>query len=79
MKAFEGLIRSLATKLGVDPNRARQIMGAAYEANRLQSMYQDLNTATKELAKAEAALKTIKYPKLKATKKKLIDLVKNLS
>jgi hypothetical protein len=76
MKAFEGLIRSLATKLGVDPNRARQIMGAAYEANRLQSMYQDLDTATKELAQAETDLKTIKDPKLKATKKKLIDALK---
>jgi hypothetical protein len=77
MKAFEGLIRSLATKLGVDPNRARQIMGAAYEANRLQSMYQDLDTATKELAQAETDLKTIKDPKLKATKKKLIDALKD--
>ena len=77
MKAFEGLIRSLATKLGVDPNRARQIMGAAYEANRLQSMYQDLDTATKELAQAEADLKTLKDPKLKATKKKLIDALKD--
>jgi hypothetical protein len=77
MKAFEGLIRSLATKLGVDPNRARQIMGAAYEANRLQSMYQDLSTAQKELATAETALKTIKDPKLKATKKKLIDALKD--
>jgi hypothetical protein len=77
MKAFEGLIRSLATKLGVDPNRARQIMGAAYEANRLQSMYQDLDTATKELAQAETDLKTIKDPKLKATKKKLIDTLRD--
>jgi hypothetical protein len=77
MKAFEGLIRSLATKLGVDPNRARQIMGAAYEANRLQSMYQDLDTATKELAQAEADLKTIKEPKLKETKKKLITALRD--
>jgi hypothetical protein len=77
MKAFEGLIRSLSAKLGVEPNRARQIMGAAYEANRLQSMYQDLDTATKELAQAEADLKTIKEPKLKDTKKKLIDSLKD--
>jgi hypothetical protein len=77
MKAFEGLIRSLGTKLGVEPNRARQIMGAAYEANRLQSMYQDLSTAQKDLATAEADLKTLKDPKLKATKKKLIDALKD--
>jgi hypothetical protein len=77
MKAFEGLILSLAKKLGVEPNRARQIMGAAYEANRLQSMYQDLATAEKELAQAEADLKTIKEPKLKETKKKLISALKD--
>jgi hypothetical protein len=77
MKAFEGLILSLAKKLGVEPNRARQIMGAAYEANRLQSMYQDLDTATKELAQAEVDLKAIKDPKLKATKKKLIDTLRD--
>jgi hypothetical protein len=77
MKAFEGLIRSLGTKLGVEPNRARQIMGAAYEANRLQSIYQDLSTAEKELVTAEADLKTLKDPKLKATKKKLIDVLKD--
>jgi hypothetical protein len=77
MKAFEGLILSLAKKLGVEPNRARQVMGAAYEANRLQSMYQDLATAEKELAQAEIDLKTIKEPKLKETKKKLITALKN--
>jgi hypothetical protein len=77
MKAFEGLIRSLATKLGVDPNRARQVMGAAYEANRLQSMYKDLDTATKELAQAETDLKTIKDPRLKTIKKKLIDTLRD--
>ena len=77
MKAFEGLIRSLGTKLGVEPNRARQIMGAAYEANRLQSIYQDLATAEKELSQAEVDLKTIKEPKLKDTKKKLIAALKD--
>jgi hypothetical protein len=66
MKAFEGLIRSLATKLGVDPNRARQIMGAAYEANRLQSMYQDLSTAEKELVTAEKQIKDIENVKQSA-------------
>lgn len=73
MNKFEDLIRSLATKLGVSPNRAKQMMGAAYEANRLNSMYADLDKAEKDLAKAEADIQGIKEPKLKATKRKLID------
>jgi hypothetical protein len=72
MKRFETLARSLATKLGVSPNRARQIMGAAYEANRLNDMYQDLSKAKAELTRAENALPTIKDAKLRATKKELI-------
>jgi hypothetical protein len=72
MKQFETLARSLGTKLGVSPNRARQIMGAAYEANRLNSMYQDLSNAKAELTRAEKALPTIKDAKLRATKKELI-------
>jgi hypothetical protein len=77
MKAFEGLIRSLADKLGVEPNRARQIMGAAYEANRLKDMYAELNKTTTDLAQAEADLKTIKDPKQRATKKSLIQALED--
>jgi hypothetical protein len=73
MNKFEDLVRSLATKLGVEPSRAKQMMGAAYEANRLDSMYKSLDKAEKDLAKAEADIKGIKEPKLKATKRKLID------
>ena len=73
MNKFEDLIRGLATKLGVEPSRAKQMMGAAYEANRLDSMYKSLDKAEKDLAKAEADIQGIKEPKLKATKRKLID------
>ena len=76
MTKFEDIIRSLATKLGVEPTRAKQIMGAAYEANRLDSMFKDLAKAKTELATAEADIKKLKDPKLKATKRKLIDALK---
>jgi hypothetical protein len=53
MTAFESLIKSLATKLGVEPTRARQIMGAAYEANRLNSMYKSLDKTEQDIAALE--------------------------
>ena len=49
-----------------------QIVGAAYEANRLSSMYDTLRIAEKELATAEKDLTGIKDAKQRATKKALI-------
>ena len=77
MNKFEDLIRSLGTKLGIDPSRAKQIMGAAYEANRLDSMYKALDRTKAELDQAEIDIKTIKDPKLKETKRALINNLKD--
>jgi hypothetical protein len=60
MTAFEGLIKSLATKLGVEPTRARQIMGAAYEANRLNGMYKSLDQTEKDITSLEAELSSLR-------------------
>lgn len=75
MAKFEGLIKSLATKLGVEPNRARQIMGAAYEANRLNDMYKSLDKAEKDVALLESELSSLRKNR-KRTKEdqKVIDL-----
>jgi hypothetical protein len=72
MKKFEDIIRNVATRLGVEPTRARQIVGAAYEANRLSSMFDSLRRVETELATAEASLPKIKDAKEKAKKKELI-------
>ena len=53
MGRFEGLIKDVAKKLGIEPSRARQIMGAAYEANRLNSMYTSLSKTENEIALLE--------------------------
>lgn len=53
MTKFEGLIKDVAKKLGIEPSRARQIMGAAYEANRLNSMYTSLSKTENEIALLE--------------------------
>jgi len=53
MAKFEGLIKDVAKKLGIEPSRARQIMGAAYEANRLNSMYTSLSKTENEIALLE--------------------------
>ena len=75
MAKFEGLIKSLATKLGVEPNRARQIMGAAYEANRLNDMYKSLDKTEKDITLVEAELSSLRKNR-KRTKEdqKVIDL-----
>jgi hypothetical protein len=72
MGKFEEIINSVADRLGVEPTRARQIVGAAYEANRLSSLYNTLRIAEKELAIAEKDLTGIKDAKQRATKKALI-------
>jgi hypothetical protein len=75
MANFETLIKSLATKLGVKPNRARQIMGAAYEANRLNDMYKSLDQTEKDIALLEKELSRLRTNR-KRTKdeQKVIDL-----
>jgi hypothetical protein len=60
MGKFEGLIKSLAAKLGVEPSRARQIMGAAYEANRLNGMYESLDQTEKDIALLEKELSSLR-------------------
>lgn len=75
MANFEGLIKSLATKLGVEPNRARQIMGAAYEANRLNDMYKSLDQAEKDVSLLEKELSSLrKNRKRTKEEQKVIDL-----
>lgn len=60
MAKFEGLIKDLATKLGVEPSRAREIMGAAYEANRLNDMYKKLDQTEKDISLLEKELSRLK-------------------
>ena len=74
MTAFEGLIKKLATKLGVEPTRARQMMGAAYEANRLNGMYKSLDKTEQEIASLEKEMIVLrKNRKRTAADKKTID------
>ena len=75
MTAFEGLIKKLATKLGVEPTRARQMMGAAYEANRLNGMYKSLDKTEQEIASLEKEMIVLrKNRKRTAADKKTIDI-----
>ena len=75
MTKFEGLIKDVAKKLGIEPSRARQIMGAAYEANRLNSMYTSLSKTENEIALLEKEMIVLRRNK-KRTKadKKVIAL-----
>ena len=66
MGKFEDIVNNVADRLGVEPTRARQIVGAAYEANRLNSMYDTLRRAEKDLATAEKDLTGIKDAKQRA-------------
>jgi len=74
MSKFEGLIKGLATKLGVEPSRARQIMGAAYEANRLDSMYKSLDKTEQDIARLEKEMIVLRANKKRTpAQKKEID------
>jgi hypothetical protein len=65
MSVFEGIINKLATRLNVDDVAAMQMMDAAYEANRLDSFYNDLTKA-----KTEATLAQKKIDVLKGNRKR---------
>lgn len=65
MSVFEGIINKLATRLNVDETTAMQMMDAAYEANRLDSFYNDLTKS-----KTEATLAQKKIDALKRNKKR---------
>ena len=65
MSVFEGIINKLATRLNVDEVTAMQMMDAAYEANRLDSFYNDLTKA-----KTEATLAQKKIDALKGNRKR---------
>lgn len=65
MRVFEGIIGQLANRLNVDEVTAMQMMDTAYEANRLNSFYDDLTKA-----KTEATLAQKKIDALKRNKKR---------
>ena len=83
MRKMEGVIKSLAARLNIDPDEARRIMGAAYEANRLNGFMERAAATEKQLAATEAALEALRKKKGKtaaelkevATKKAIIKLL----
>jgi hypothetical protein len=52
MDQFEGLAKSLAKRLGVEPNIALEFMSKAYEANRVRGFYDDLAAVRTEVTRA---------------------------
>jgi len=73
MRVFEGIIGKLAERLNVDEVTAMQMMDAAYEANRLNSFYDDLTKA-----KTEATLAEKKIDALRRNRKRTKDEQKEL-
>ena len=60
---LESVIKALADRLGVDANRAREIMGTAFEVNRLNSFIQERNTKQATLTQVNAAISALQRTK----------------